>query len=559
MSVRMQWNVRIVMRDGVHLAATVYLPVNQTKAAPAIFILTPYVAQSFHDRGVYFAEQGYPFLAVDVRGRGNSEGEFICFANLSEDGHDIVEWLAKQPYCNGQVAMWGGSYQGYAQWRAASARPPHLRTIVPVASPYLGVDSPMRNNIYAPYMVQWLNMIAGRTLQDKIFADLKFWTAQFKHCFDSGTAFAQVDEAIGCPSPVFQEWLDHPCLDAYWDHRNLTAEQYASITIPVLTITGICDGDQPGALMHYRQHLRFNPAACHYLVIGPWDHAGTRTPKTDFYGLKVGAESLIDLPKLHAQWYAWTMQEGPKPAFLQKKVAYYVMGADRWRYAYTLDEVTSHSQPLYLSSSGSADDVFKSGSLTTRRPGRSGPDEYRYDPRDVSLSDLEYAVGPWTRADQRLVNASAGKLLVYHSAPFDQQTEITGFFNLSVWLSIDQPDTDFQVGIFEVALDGSVIQLTNDVTRARYRESLREESLVRTTAPLRYDFERLMFVSRQLQVGSRLRLTVGPINSMFSEKNYNSGNPVARESIDDARTVTVRLFHDESYPSALYVPFGQPA
>ena len=75
----------------------------------------------------------------------------------------------------------------------------------------------------------------------------------------------------------------------------------------------------------------------HYLVIGPWDHAGTRTPQAQVGGLKFGTASLVDLPKLHLDWYAWTMQGGAKPEFLQKRVAYYVMGADQWRYADTLE------------------------------------------------------------------------------------------------------------------------------------------------------------------------------------------------------------------------------
>jgi putative CocE/NonD family hydrolase len=552
-----QWDVRIPMRDGVHLSATAYRPITP-KPAPAVFILTPYIAQSFHDRGVYFAQRGYSFLAVDVRGRGNSQGEFKCFANLAEDGYDVVEWLAQQPYCDGRVAMWGGSYQGYAQWMTASARPPHLKTIVPVASPWVGLDSPMRANLFVPYALQWLNLIAGRTLQDKPFGDLEFWSRQFKRAFDAGVAFAELDAFLGHPSPTLREWLAHPHEGAYWDARNPTDEQYSMISMPVLTITGIYDGDQLGALAHYQRHLKNHHEACHYLVIGPWNHAGTRTPATEFYGVKVGEASLIDLPKLHADWYAWTLQEGPTPAFLQKKVTYYVMGADRWRYADTLDAVTSYSQPFYLHSRGSASDVFASGVLAARPSATSKPDSYRYDPLDIESSELECAVGPWARTDQRLLHAATGKHLVYHSEPFEKDVEISGFFKLSAWIAIDQPDTDFRVSVHEVMLDGSALELTNDLMRARYRESPRAEKLIDTTEPLRYDFDRFMFTSRQIKAGSRLRLVVGPINSIYGQKNYNSGRVVATESRDDARVVTVRLFHDEAHPSALYVPFGQP-
>src|ERR1700741_2910477 len=138
--VKFQWGVKIPLRDGVKLNATVYTPRQQKEPAPCVFTLTPYISQSYHDRGVYFAAHGYPFLTVDVRGRGNSEGVFKANGNEARDGYDIVEWLARQPYCNGKVAMWGGSYAGYVQWAAATQLPPHLATIVPVASPFRGVD-----------------------------------------------------------------------------------------------------------------------------------------------------------------------------------------------------------------------------------------------------------------------------------------------------------------------------------------------------------------------------------------------------------------------------------
>ncbi len=149
--VKFQWGVKIPLRDGVKLNATVYTPREQKAPAPCVFTLTPYISQSYHDRGIYFASHGYPFLTVDVRGRGNSEGQFRPLLQEAPDGHDVVEWLAQQPYCNGKVTMWGGSYAGYDQWVTAKEFPPHLATIVPVASPYAGIDFPMRGNIASPY------------------------------------------------------------------------------------------------------------------------------------------------------------------------------------------------------------------------------------------------------------------------------------------------------------------------------------------------------------------------------------------------------------------------
>ena len=558
---RMQWGVEVPLRDGIRLNATLYTPKSHTAASPVVFTLTPYTVQLWHDYGVYFAAHGFPFLTVDVRGRGDSQGSFRPFIQEARDGYDVVEWIARQSYCDGRVAMWGGSYAGYDQWATAKEVPPHLATIVPVASPYMSVDMPMRGNISWPYLMQWLTLVSGRTLQDRLFFDSQaFWGAKFRQWFESGTSFKELDAFLGNPSPIFQEWISHPQRDGYWDSYNPSSHEYARLDLPILTITGIYDADQPGALQHFRKHLEHAPAAVrarHYLIIGPWDHFGTRAPRAEFCGLKVGPASLVDLSKLHLEWYAWTMQGGPKPEFLQKNVAYYVMGADKWRYADTLEEVTAHTSRLFLRSDGNPTDVFRSGWLGTEPPEKGESDRYVYDPRDVSHAELESFLDPENRVDQSMTYAANGKQLVYHSASFERDTEISGFFKLSAWLSIDQPDTDFRVSVYEIQLDGSSILLTTDAMRARYRESHREAKLVRTNEPLRYDFEGFTFVSRLVRKGNRLRLTIGPVNSIYSQKNYNSGGVVSEESMKDARPVTVTLFHDESHPTALYVPFGR--
>src|SRR5260370_30111428 len=114
----LRWGVKIPMRDKVELNATLYLPKTQDGSlprTPVIFTLTPYISDTYHARAAYFASHGYTFALVDVRGRGNSGGEFEPFANDPRDGHDVVEWLAQQPFCNGKVAMWCGSYAGFDQ------------------------------------------------------------------------------------------------------------------------------------------------------------------------------------------------------------------------------------------------------------------------------------------------------------------------------------------------------------------------------------------------------------------------------------------------------------
>jgi len=559
-AVAFQWGVKIPMRDGVKLNATLYQPREQKEALPCVFTLTPYIAQSYHERGMYFAANGYVFLTVDVRGRGNSEGEFTPLLQEAKDGHDVVEWLGQQSYCNGKVTMWGGSYAGYDQWASAKEFPSHLATIVPVASPKPGVDYPMQHNMFYSYDLQWLTLVSGKASQEGIFGDSAFWAAQYKRWYEAHAPFNELDRYVGNPSPIFQTWVAHPQQDAYWDSYSPTPEQYARLSLPILSICGQYDGDQPGALAYYTDHMQHGSAdarAKHYLIIGPWDHAGTRTPKADVGGLKFGQAALLDMNALHKAWYDWTMKSGAKPEFLRDKVAYYVTGEEAWRYAPTLDGVTARHEAWHLDSVASrANDVFAAGDLRRDGAGRGKPDRYVYDPLDTSSAAWEQDEAANGLTDQRGALMSSGKALFYHSAPFAEDTDLAGFFKLSAWISLDQPDTDIAVSVYEIKPDGSSVFLASDAMRARYRHSLREATPVKPGAVERYDFDRFTFVARRIGKGSRLRLAIGPINSMYAEKNYNAGGVVAAESGKDARKVTVSLYHDAAHPSALSLPLA---
>lgn len=553
--------IKIPMRDGIHLSATLYLPTIQKQPRPAIFAMTPYISDREHPEAVYFARHGYPSLAVDERGRGNSEGEYAPFFSADEDGHDVVEWIAQQPWCNGKVAMRGLSFVGYTQWATVRGEPPHLATIVPSAPCWGGLDYPIRHNIFYTFLAPWMTWTLGKTRQDGIYSDYDYVRKQQLRFYESGLPFRQLDTFFGFESEFFDEWLDHPKPDDYWDQANPTPEQLARLTIPVLSLTGIYDGDQPGTLEFHRQHLEHaGSKAEHYLVIGPWDHAGVRNPKEEFQGIKVGKNSVLDMKDLHVQWYAWAMEDGPKPEFLEKKVAYYVMDANEWRYADTLEEVTAGERTLYLQSNANPTDVFRSGALAAAKPtGPAEPDRYVYDPRDLSLLqheatlDLEGA-DLW---DQRLVLSPLGSKLIYHSDPLENDLEVAGFFKAVLWLAIDQPDTDFNVSIHDFHPDGRCLYLAEQNFRARYREDLRTEQLIGSEEPLRYVFDRFFFVARRIKKGHRLRLVVQPNHTINWQKNYNSGKPVAEETMADARTVTVRLYHDADHPSSLSIPLGR--
>jgi putative CocE/NonD family hydrolase len=553
------WGFKIPMRDGVHLNGTVFKPADQKGPLPVIFTLTPYIGDSYQNRASYFSRHGYVFVLADVRGRGNSEGSFDPFAQEPHDGYDIVEYLARQPWSNGKVTMWGGSYAGFDQWATLKGLPPHLATVVPVASVHAGLDFPFYKGVWADYDMQWLTFTSGNTGNENLFGEGSFWNPKFRKLYLEQRPFNTLDQIVGNTSTVFQKWLEHPSYDSYWESLAPTPEEYAKMSVPILTITGDYDGDQTGALSYYREHMRYGNAdakAKHYLIIGPWDHPGTRTPQKEVGGLTFGDASLLNMNDLHRQWYDWTLKDGAKPEFLKKRVAYYVVGpgAENWKYADDLEAIASEHRKLYLNSqSSAANDVFHSGEMADR-PVSSAPDKFVYDPRDLRPAELEKEDINKPLTDERYALNLFGNGVVYHSAPFAEATEISGNVKLTVWMAMDVPDTDFSATLFEILPDGSSVQLSNDVLRARYRESTREAKLVTPGEITQYDFDGFTWFSRRVSKGSRLRLVLSCINSTFVEKNYNAGGNVESESGKDARVAHVTVYHDADHPSLLEIP-----
>ncbi len=558
----LRWGVKIPMRDQVELNATLYLPKtgdgSQPKT-PVIFTLTPYISDTYHERGAYFASHGYVFALVDVRGRGNSGGEFEPFANEPRDGHDVVEWLAKQPFCDGKVAMWGGSYAGFDQWATAKEFPPHLATIVPAAAAHPGLDYPSYNNIGLTYDVQWFTLTSGRAAQNNLFGDQKFWRTKFLDGHKKHVAFKDLDTFIGNPSKNFQRVLKHPMVDAYYDAMLPSREQFQKITQPILTITGQYDGDELGALTFYRDHMaNASPEARakHFLIIGPWDHAGTRTPTDEVAGV------------LHRLWYDWTMKAGPKPAFLKNHVAYYLhapgnSGANGdWKYTDDFAALIANPKTFYLQTGPAMrNGVFSSGFFAQSRPkegvGMIPPGKFTYDPLDTYRGEFVEGVEPKEKTaaiDQTFALSIGSDGLVYHSGPLPIEAPLIGCPAVSLWVSIDTPDVDLECDLYEIQPDGTSIALWSDQRRLRYRESLREAKLVGPGEIVRCDFNPGLFVARRLMKASRLRLVVTAVNSISWQKNYCSGGVVAEETAKDARTCHVQIYHDATHASAIQLP-----
>ncbi|MCX7601482.1 MAG: CocE/NonD family hydrolase [Meiothermus sp.] len=564
----LDWQVRIPMRDGVRLAAKVYRP-KGAPPGPALLTMTPYGLDLEHPDAFYLARRGYAVVVVDCRGRGDSEGVFIPDVVDIEDGPQVLAWVAAQPWCDGRVGMYGGSYSGQNQWVTLRAGRPELRTIVPAKAPLLSHDYVFRGPIKWAHIWFWDILTSGRDTNFAIYYEKAYFAQKLHRWYKDCAAFSELYRYldIELDAPNARAMAARPTHHtAGWALHDFTPEQYAAIRVPILTLAGAYDDSQRGSLYSYRQHLRYgNPEAVrkHYVVVGPWDHAALSNPRRQIGGLTFGEASLVNLRQLHLDWFNWVFKGGPRPELLQKNAAYYLMGAEEWRHAERLETVADERRVLYLDSDGRACDVFASGRLQPELPSGAPADTFIYDPLDTRYGDLELEVGEvqYTNAlvedwitDQRWALNLFGAGLVYHSEPFAHDTELTGWMRLVVYLSLDVPDTDFEAIVSEITADGRHIRLTADEMRLRYREGRHREVLAEPGRIYRLEFDGFTFFSRRIARGSRLRLVFKSPNSVFTIKNYNAGGVVENESGQDARTAHITLYHSPEYPSFLEIP-----
>jgi hypothetical protein len=563
----------ITMRDGVKLEAWIFKPSHLAARAPAVLELTQYDIDGgrFQDFRT-LVKRGYVFVQVEVRGRGRSGGEKAENLGLQvgRDGHDLVEWIAAQPWSDGHVFMYGGSFVGMTQWRTAAQTPPHLSGIAPYVPIYPGWDVPNTNGIPQAWSAVILGYVAGRTLNTDFIAS-DYWQKKMLEHYSEEGSFRTLDEAIGIPQddwsmtdgrgePIsfMKMWLDHVDDEAF----NLAAEpkpaDFVRMKFPVFSATGFFDDDQPGALRYYSRYSQYAPAeevAKLLLLIGPWDHLGTQRPGKTINGLDIPENARVDMAQLHADWYDWALGRGPKPALLADRVTYYMMGANEWRHAHTLEAASSGQDlKLYLDDArGTPGNLSGPGALSTSPPRAQPPALIVSDPRTLP----ELAVADKLQDEDLLSQFRAGQkeALVFQTAPLQQDTEVAGPMLLNLTVQSDAPDFDLWAQVQMVRADGSAVTFGTAIGRARFRDGFFRQELLKPDQIVAFPLE-FNWLAWRIPAGARLRLVVMPLNSPGYQKNYNTGGRIGYEDPKDARVAHIKLFHAGGRNSVLMLPFA---
>lgn len=556
--IRFLWDIPVPMRDGVRLSADIYLPKGDGPF-PAILQRTPYdnTAQLWVGIAMYFAQQGYAFVMQDVRGRCDSEGQFEPFINEAKDGYDTVEWVAAQPWCSGKVGMMGGSYGGFVQWMAARERPPHLTALVSTAAAGRWMhELPYINGKFRPYWMLWLNLVGGRTMQSSTLG-----LGSAKSPADFGRLYhhrplRDMDSALGRTNTVWRKWLEHCTYDDYWKQLSLEG-YYEQIDLPVLHITGWFDGDQWGEMHYYRNMLRHSPAADkQWLLVGPWDHGGTRVPKASLGGIDFTPDSVVDTNAVHLRFFDYWLKDEDNDQAHDPRVKVFIMGRNEWHEAEEWPLPGTQMTAFYLHSGGKANTLGGDGTLSRSVPADEPVDTYTYNPDHPTPSQPDIYAPPGT--EMPLDNRFAERrddVLVFTSAPLEAEVILAGRAFIKLYAASDCVDTDFMATLCDVYPDGRSVPLTTAVMRASYRDSLEHPTPITPGKVYEYSIE-FMETCNAFLPGHCIRVDVMSALHPEYDRNPNTGAPVGDDL--EVKLAHQQIYHDAQHPSHILLPVVSP-
>lgn len=482
-------NVFIPMRDGARLAARLWRPVTD-EPLPAVFEYIPYRKRDLTRardalNHPYLAGHGYVVVRVDLRGSGDSDGvltdEYLPTEHA--DACDVIEWLAAQPWCDGNIGMMGISWGGFNSLQVAAQRPPALKAIVSASA---------TEDLYVDNM----HYMGGCLLSD----NLSEATVMF--AFNSmppdpaivGDRWREMwHERLAGSGLWIDQWLEHQHRDDYWKRASVN-EDYSAVRCPVLTVGGWADG-YTNAIFRLLEHLDVPRLG----LIGPWGHKyphlGIPGPAIGFlqelvrwwdHWLKGRDTGIMDEPMLRA----W-MQDSvsPQPSYADRPGRW--VGEPRWP--------SPNIRPRRY--------ILDRWSLT-ENPGEATPRLLRVQsPLSVGMFAgkwASYAATPDLPSDQR---EEDGGSLVFETEPVEEQLEVLGLPVLELEVSADRPNAMIAARLSDVAPNGEATRVTYGLLNLTHRDGsaeprpLEPDRMYQVRVPLNG-------MAHSFPVGHRIRLSL---------------------------------------------------
>jgi putative CocE/NonD family hydrolase len=540
-AVRTERGARMMTSDGVALVSDVYHPQRLTKT-PTILIRIPLlndvtVRVSAEVVCRLWAERGYTVILQATRGRHPSGGTYVPFRDERQDGIETLRWLAQQPWWNGRLGMWGGSYFGYTQWVLADQHNPGPSAL------FVQICSTDWHSMFYPggafslasalYWAVW----SGNNLPEP--PPPEFLQAGF-----DGVPLIEADNRLGRDFNFFNEWVTHAARDSYWAAVD-GERRPESLVAPVLIMGGWYDPFLPGAIADFlriRHGANLAVAAESRLIIGPWAHARPvtlpRGPKSRNYRLDSIEPSL--------PWFDRHLRLGGTVAQHEAPIRIFVTGINRWREEHEWPLARTRYVPYYLQSGGMANSVRGDGTIAPTPPALEAVDTYVYDPREPVLSAGGAMFGPSGGIALQNTLEERSDILVYSTPVLEHDLEVTGPVQLILYVSTTAPHTDFTGKLVDVHPDGSAYNVCEGILRQSYQG--REQP-----AEIRIDLwpTSIVFLN-----GHRVRLEVSSSSYPRFDRNPNTGGEIATERRLAPATQTIH--YGPTTPSRVVLPIIPP-
>jgi predicted acyl esterase len=482
----------VPMRDGVRLATDVFLPAEPQARIPAVLVRLPYdkggrytfmseIAPSFTDRG-------YAFVVQDVRGKFRSEGETLAFVHEVDDGYDTLEWVVSQPWCDGNVGMWGDSYYGYTQWAAVASEHPALKAIVPRVTTADLAGSTGDDPVIPLYLGEYLAMY---WLDDRIY----HWPTDHGHR-PLAEVFDEAFEAIGRRSESFDRFVTTSAagepLESYPGRH-----PFDVLRIPVLHTGGWFDNIMPEQMRDYDTLIaRPDVAGLQYLEMNSTDHENyfldlVPIGPEDDHDTNDGALARM-LPRylgsaldFFDRFLKGVDREIPRVRWHQ--------GNDGWRTAPTWPPPEARELRLHLASADRAPDA--GGGRLAAVPAPVGTTaRWVHDPGDPVPSTVVDPFSFLREWPDEAAVAGRPDVLTFTTDAFDRPFDLVGPVSVRVCMGSTAPSTAVFAKLVDVAPDGSALMLT------------RGQAMLHGPDPSRPVSIDLAHIGYRVLVGHRLRL-----------------------------------------------------
>ena len=583
--IQFEYNVKkLVMRDGVKLAANIWRPKAEGKF-PVIYMHMMYDKSSKMciERAKYFVPRGYVVVAVDVRGKFDSDGVgyFFWHTNWREGGfegqdvYDCQTWLGEQPWSTGKIGMVGPSGLAFEQWMGATLGSPYLTTIIPYCSPDDHYDNVYQNTAFQVCDNMWaiLHLSDSRTLGGELDTDFLNYENVARHL-----PLRTLDQAmLGRTIQLWQDFMDHPDDDEYWRFSvgdrprsgEISAGKYPQVKVPSLNITGWYDEVQQATINNYLGMTNYGPEQLrskHHLIVGPWQHAAGKRVVGDLdFGPRANMEALpTDLrwgvqyfKPIELRWYDYWLKGIDNGIMDEPPVHIFVMGENQWRSEQEWPLKRVQATKYYLHGAGQANSRLGDGKLSTTPPAKEATDSFVYDPQDPVLSygGIEIFQGfnkPNTDGprDQRGIQ-DRKDVLVYTSEPQQTDLEITGRLTVKLYAASTAKDTDFTGKLVDVHPNGYAQILKDGIIRARYRNSFKKQELLTPNKVHEYTID-LWSMSHVFQKGHRIQVEISSSNFPKFDRNPNTGHKFGEDA--ELEKATQIIHHDNEFASHIILP-----